>query len=88
MNPKVKENIDKIVIIYKEALTYNGKQMCEDSKRHLNMMRGRLIDLSDGDVDFYFERDNSSPRLGSYKITLKCTEEVEEFIINHMEDEQ
>ena len=85
INQKTRDNIDKIVVILKEALTYNGQQMCENSKTHLNMMRGRLIVLSDGDVDFYFERDNSNARVGTYKITYKCTEEVEDFINSHMD---
>lgn len=85
MNQKIQDNIETIVSILKDAIVYNGIQMCEDSKMRLNMMRAQLITLSDGEVDFYFERDNSNARVGMYKITLKCTKEVEDFILSHME---
>ncbi len=85
MNLKTEENIEEISSIINSALAYNGVQMCENSKTFLNALRGKLIFLSDGEVDFYFERVNSNARVGMYKITLKCTEDTEKYIEEYME---
>lgn len=73
-------NKEEILTIIKEAKEYDGYQQNPSTKTKLHQMRAKLISLSDGDVDFYFERNNSNSRLGAYKITLKCTDETEAFL--------
>ena len=73
-------NIDTIKKLIKEAETYNGQQQSNSINTKLHQIRNKLISLSDGEVDFYFERNNSNPKVGTYRITLKCTDETEAFI--------
>ena len=73
-------NKEEILTIIKEAKEYDGYQQNPSTKTKLHQMIAKLISLSDGEVDFYFERNNSNSRLGAYKITLKCTDETEAFL--------
>ena len=73
-------NIDTIKKLIKEAETYNGQQQSNNINTKLHQIRAKLISLSDGEVDFYFERNNSNPKVGTYRITLKCTDATEAFI--------
>ena len=74
------DNIDEIASLVAEVKKNDGYQMSNSINTELHMIRGKLIALSDGDVDFYFERVNSNARVGMYKITLKCDDEAEELI--------
>ena len=73
-------NIDTIKKLIEEAETYNGQQQSNSINTKLHQIRAKLISLSDGEVDFYFERNNSNPKVGTYRITLKCTDETEAFV--------
>ena len=53
---------------------------------HLYGLRGELMALSNDKIDFLFERNNSNPCVGTYRITLKCSEEIEEYINEHWSD--
>lgn len=81
-------NIAEIKELITEAETYNGQQQSNSINTKLHQIRAKLLRLSDGEVDFYFERNNSNPRVGTYKITLKCTDETEAFIKGEGEKEQ
>ena len=80
VSENTKTNKEEILAIIEEAKEYDGYQQSPSTKTKLHQMRAKLISLSDGEVDFYFERNNSNSRLGAYKITLKCTDETEAFI--------
>ena len=80
VSENTKTNKEEILAIIKEAKEYDGYQQNPSTKIKLHQMRAKLISLSDGEVDFYFERNNSNSRLGAYKITLKCTDETEAFL--------
>ena len=80
VSENTKTNKEEILAIIKEAQEYDGYQQSPSTKTKLHQMRAKLISLSDGEVDFYFERNNSNSRLGAYKITLKCTDETEAFL--------
>ena len=80
VSENTKTNKEEILAIIEEAKEYDGYQQNPSTKIKLHQMRAKLISLSDGDVDFYFERNNSNARLGAYKITLKCTDETEAFL--------
>lgn len=82
INKKIKLNKVKILETINKAREYNGQQQCIGTNIKLHDMRDKLLRLSDGEVDFYFERNNSNIRLGAYRITLKCTDEVEFFLNN------
>lgn len=73
-------NIDTIKELIEEAKAHNGQQQSNSINTKLHQIRDKLISLSDGEVDFYFERNNSNPKVGTYRITLKCTDETEAFI--------
>lgn len=81
-------NIAEIKELITEAETYNGQQQSNSINTKLHQIRAKLLRLSDGEVDFYFERNNSNPRVGTYKITLKCTDETEAFINSGGKEEQ
>ena len=81
-------NKAEILAIIEEAKTYDGYQQNPSSKTKLHQLRAKCISLSDGEVDFYFERNNSNSRLGAYKITLKCTDETEAFLNGEGQEEQ
>lgn len=81
-------NIAEIKELITEAETYNGQQQSNSINTKLHQIRAKLLRLSDGEVDFYFERNNSNPRVGTYKITLKCTDETEAFINSEGKEEQ
>ena len=81
-------NIAEIKEIIAEAEEYNGQQQSNSINTHLHQLRAKLLRLSDGEVDFYFERNNSNPRVGTYKITLKCTDETEAFINESSEQQE
>ena len=83
MNQKIEENIEEIVSLIKNAETYNGYKMSPSTHIRLHWLRGKLLNISDEEIDFYFERNNSNARIGMYKITLKCSKEVEDFIDEH-----
>ena len=85
MNQSIEDNIEEIVTLLTEAISYNGYKMSRDAHIRLQLIRGRLIEITDGDVDFYFERTNSNARIGMYKITLKCIDEVDAFIKQYIE---
>lgn len=80
VSENTKTNKEEILAIIKEAKKYDGYQQNPSTKTKLHQMKAKLISLSDGEVDFYFERNNSNSRLGAYKITLKCTDETEAFL--------
>lgn len=80
VSENIQTNKEEILTIIKEAKEYDGYQQNPSTKTKLHQMRAKLISLSDGEVDFYFERNNSNSRLGAYKITLKCTDETEAFL--------
>ena len=80
VSENTKTNKEEILAIIEEAKKYDGYQQNPSTKIKLHQMRAKLISLSDGEVDFYFERNNSNSRLGAYKITLKCTDETEAFL--------
>lgn len=80
VSDKTKENISTIKELIAQAEEYNGQQQSNSINTKLHQIRAKLISLSDDDVDFYFQRNNSNPRVGTYKITLKCTDETEAFI--------
>ena len=74
------KNLSEIKELITQAEEYNGQQQSNSINTKLHQLRAKMLRLSDGDVDFYFQRNNSNPRVGTYKITLKCTEEVEALI--------
>lgn len=76
----VQDNIEEIIENLKNAKKYDGYKMSVSINTYLHGIRGRVMRLSDNAIDFFFERTNSNARVGTYKITLKCTEEVEEYI--------
>ena len=88
VSENTKTNKEKILAIIKEAKEYDGYQQSPSTKTKLHQMRAKLISLSDGEVDFYFERNNSNSRLGAYKITLKCTDETEAFLNEEGQQEE
>lgn len=88
VSENTKTNKEEILAIIEEAKEYDGYQQNPSTKIKLHQMRAKLISLSDGDVDFYFERNNSNARLGAYKITLKCTDETEAFLNEEEQQEE
>ena len=80
VSDKTKKNISTIKELIAQAEEYNGQQQSNSINTKLHQLRAKLISLSDDDVDFFFQRNNSNPRVGTYKITLKCTDETEAFI--------
>ena len=74
------KNLSEIKELIAQAEEYNGQQQSNSINTKLHQIRAKLLRLSDGDVDFYFQRNNSNPRVGTYKITLKCTDEVEAIV--------
>lgn len=88
VSENTKTNKEEILAIIEEAKEYDGYQQNPSAKIKLHQMRAKLISLSDGDVDFYFERNNSNARLGAYKITLKCTDETEAFLNEEEQQEE
>ena len=81
-------NISEIKELIEKAEQYNGQQQSNSINVQLHQIRAKLLRLSDGEVDFYFERNNSNPRVGTYKITLKCTDETEEFLNSPPSEEE
>lgn len=88
VNEKTKANKAEILEIIEEAKTYDGYQQNPSTKTKLHQLRAKCISLSDGEVDFYFERNNSNSRLGAFKITLKCTDETEAFLKEEVEEKE
>ena len=81
VSQKTQDNIDEIVELISKAEGYNGQQRSMNINMDINQINSNLIALSDGDVGLYFEgQNNTNSRLGAYKITLKCTDEVQEFV--------
>jgi len=76
----IEENIDEIVQLIKKAKRHDGYKMSPSADIELQKIRGKLIELSNGEVDIHFEKHNSNMRIGMYKITLVCVKEIEEFI--------
>lgn len=79
----IEDNIDEIVQLIKKAQEHNGYKMSPSADIELHEIRGKLIELSDGEVDIHFEKHNSTIRIGMYKITLVCTKDIEEIIYQH-----
>lgn len=88
VNEKTEANKAEILEIIEEAKTYDGYQQNPSTKTKLHQLRAKCISLSDGEVDFYFERNNSNSRLGAFKITLKCTDETEAFLKEEVKDDK
>lgn len=88
VNEKTEANKAEILKIIEEAKTYDGYQQNPSTKTKLHELRAKCISLSDGEVDFYFERNNSNSRLGAFKITLKCTDETEAFLKEEVKEEE
>lgn len=88
VSENTEKNITEIKELIAEAETYNGYQQSNSINTHLHQIRAKLLRLSDGEVDFYFERNNSNPRVGTYKITLKCTDETEAFLNKEEQQEE
>ena len=88
VNEKTEANKAEILEIIEEAKTYDGYQQNPSTKTKLHELRAKCISLSDGEVDFYFERNNSNSRLGAFKITLKCTDETEAFLKEEVKEEE
>ena len=76
----IQDNIEEIIEVLQQAEAYNGYKMCTSIDTYLYNLHSRLMHLSDEKIGFFFEKTNSNARVGTYKITLKCTEEVEEYI--------
>ncbi len=87
MNELVTENIDKIVELLREAKSHDGIKMSPNADTRLNEIRGLLVEMTDGEVDFYPEKTTTNMRIGMYKITLKCSKEVEDYIYEQLQQE-
>jgi hypothetical protein len=83
----VQQNIDEIIANLNDAKKYDGYKMSVSTDTYLHGIRGRVMRLSDNAIDFFFERTNSNARVGTYKITLKCSEEIEDYINQYQNQE-
>lgn len=76
----IQQNKEAIIKELQDAKKYDGYKMSVSIDTFLHQVRGRLMRLSDNYIDFFFEKTNSNARVGMYKITLKCSEEIEDYL--------